>query len=138
MSTLSAVFPKIETSRLDGQAQSFRYKQAALRRLHEALIEAATKLKTSIQADWFISSLEADLELSKTLLELRSLYESLDLQKDIKSIHQIEKGHQNLERTRPLDIVYIKPSKWSLLYSVISPLAAAVAAGCCVVVEVSV
>lgn len=138
MSTLSVAFSKIQASQLDGLAQSFRYKQAALQHLYNALIVAATKIKTSIQADWLLSSSEVDFEFSQSLSELRSLYESLELQKELNSIHQVEKGVQNAERTRPLSVVYIKPSKWSLFYSVISPLSSAIAAGCCTVVEASV
>ena len=137
MSKPSVVFPGIQTSQLDGRAQSFRYKQGQLHRLYEALTRSASTLKLAIQTDSFLSSTEVDFEFAQALSELRLHYESLDLKADLKTVRLVETGVENLERTRPVGMVYIVPSKWSLAFSVLSALGAAVAAGSCVIVEVS-
>jgi acyl-CoA reductase-like NAD-dependent aldehyde dehydrogenase len=137
MSTTSTTFPRIQSSQLDGRAEPFRYRQAQLHRLYESLIEAASTIKLAIQTDSFLTSTEVDFEFARALSELRTHYESLDFQRDLKAVHQIETGVENVQNAKPVGIVYIVPSRWTLTFSVLSALGAAVAAGSCVVVEVS-
>ena len=138
MSTTSMLFPRIQSSQLDGRAQSFRHRQVQLHRLYEALTTSSSKTKLAIQADAILSSTEVDFELTQALTEFRIHYESLDLKKDLESARKIETGVDNVENTRPVGVVYIIPSRWNLTFSVISALGAAIAAGSCVIVEVSV
>lgn len=137
MATISKEFPSIQISHLDGRAHSYRYKQAQFHRLYDILTKSASTLKLAIQADSVLTSIEADFEFARTLLELRTHYDSLDLEGDLKAARKVESGVDNVARTRPLGIVYIIPSKSSLAFSILSALGAAIAAGSCVIVEVS-
>lgn len=130
-------FPEIQLSLLDGRAETFRYREAQLYTLFEALKRSSQKLKVAIQADYLLSATEADLELATTLSELRHHYEALDPQKELEATRQVEKGAENVSRAKPVGIVYIIPSRWSLTFSIVSALSAAMAAGCCAIVEVS-
>jgi acyl-CoA reductase-like NAD-dependent aldehyde dehydrogenase len=123
-------------SRLDHRAQSFRHKQAQLYRLYETLIRSADKVKLATQSDSFLSSTEADYEFARAMSELRTHYESLDLQTELQATRKVVTGVENVEMTKPIGIVYIIPYRRSLVFSVLAALGAAVAAGSCVVVEV--
>ncbi|KEF60635.1 uncharacterized protein A1O9_02196 [Exophiala aquamarina CBS 119918] len=135
MATISKEFPNIQISHLDSRAHSYRYKQAQFHRLYDILTKSSSTLKLAIQADSVLTSMEADFEFASTLLELRTHYDSLDLEKDLRAARKVELGLDNIERTRPVGIVYIIPSKSSLAFSVLSALGAAIAAGACAIVE---
>lgn len=136
MPTLSKL-PNIQVSVLDGRAQSHHYKKDQFRRLHDLLTTSANNLKVAIQADSALNPTEADFEIARALLELRMHYESLDLQRDLVAARKVESGVDNSERVRPVGVVYIIPSKSNLTFSTLSVLGAAIAAGSCIVVEVS-
>lgn len=130
-------FPRIQVSQLDGRAHSFRHKESQFHGLYNGLLKSADTIKLAIQGDYLLTSTEVDFEFAQVLSELRTHFESLDCQKDLKLARLIETGVDNVERTIPVGIVYIVPSKWSLVSSVISVVGAAIVAGSCAIVEVS-
>lgn len=75
-------------------------------------------------------------EYSLSLSELRAQYDSIDFDKEVQLNKTIESGSEGLDRYASVGIVYIVPR--SGLYAVLSPLCAAIAAGSCAIVEVSV
>lgn len=133
---MSKEFLSIQISHLEGRGHTYRYKQEQFHRLYDLLTKSANTLKLAIQADSVLSSAEADFEFARALLELRIHHDSLDLENDLKQARKVETGVDNVERVRPVGIVYIVPSKSSLAFSVLSALGAAIAAGSCVIVEV--
>ena len=78
--------------------------------------------------------MEALFEYSLSLSELRAHYESIDFEKEAQATKTIENGNESLNRSAAIGIVYIVPRGG--LYSVLSSLCAAMAAGNCVIVEV--
>lgn len=97
---------------------------------------SASAIKLAIQADSGHSPNEVEFEFTAAISELKDLYESCNLAQELDSLRRVTKGENNAERTKPVGIVYMVPSTWSLFYSVISPLGAALAAGNCVILEV--
>ena len=136
MSELSRPFPRLQIAQLEGRGQSTRYKQIQFQRLHQALTTSAPAIKLAIQADSGHTTNEVELEFTLALSELRVLYDSLDLPKELDTLRKVTVGQDNLERTKPAGIVYIVPAKWCLFHAIISPLGAALAAGNCVILEV--
>lgn len=130
-------FPRLQIAQIDGQGQPTLRKQAHLRRMFETLTRSASTITLAIQSDSSHSAKEVKLELSLALFELKSLYESLDLAADLRSSQDVPLNQNNLARMRPTGIVYIVPTKHCLFYSAISPVAAAIAAGNAVILEVS-
>ncbi len=130
-------FPNILISYLEGRAQAIHYRQLQLHRLQTELIKSKNEIKTTIRADEGHTALEAEFEYILVLLELRQHYETLDSGKQVASNRQIETGHDNAGRSKSMSIAYIEPCTHTLLYSVFSPVCAAIAAGSCVVLEVS-
>lgn len=136
MSTLSLPFPRLQIAQLEGRGQSTLYRQAQFRRLYKSLTTSAPAIKLAIQADSGHLPNEVEFEFTLAISELRNLYNSLDLAQELDSLRRVTKGQDNVERTKPVGIVYIVPATWSLFYSAISPLGAALAAGNCVILEV--
>lgn len=136
MSTLSRPFPRLQISVLERRAQSTLHKQAQIRQLFSALNSSASAIKLAIQLDSGIQPREAELEFVLALTELRELYGALDIANELDNQRRISDDKDNLERVNPHGIVYVVPGTLSLFYSSVSPLAAAIAAGNCVVLEV--
>ena len=130
--TMSDAFSRIEISVLEGRAQSVRLRQKLLHSLHAALRSSEKAIKQAIADDTGYSDHDINVEYSLTISDLRTHYESLDLRRELDS----QKALQNLEATTCVGSVYIIPAKQNLLYSVISALTAALAAGNCVILEV--
>lgn len=123
---------RIEIASLECKAQSTRFRQKLLHSLHHALTSAEKKIKDAISIDTGYTDLETALEYSLAISELRTHYNSLDLEGDKKSQRAVE----NLNATTSVGIVYITPSNQNLFYSVISGVTAAITAGNCVILEV--
>jgi acyl-CoA reductase-like NAD-dependent aldehyde dehydrogenase len=76
-------------------------------------------------------------EVVLALQELRAHYVSLSLTKDLEAEYRIKNGKDSPDASRGVGIVYITPTTHTLFYSVISALTTALAAGNCIVLEVS-
>jgi acyl-CoA reductase-like NAD-dependent aldehyde dehydrogenase len=136
MAPISLPFPRIQIAQLERRAQSFRYIEAQFHRLYDSLTNSASTIKLAIQADSLHGSAEVDFEFALALSELRAQFNYLNQWKNSVETHYSKSGLTDIKRTRPVGIVYIIPSKWTLTYCVLSALGAAMAAGCCVIVEV--
>ena len=126
------LFPRIQIARLEGRAQSVRLRQSLFHSLNSALTSSESTIKEAIAAETGNSDADITLEYSLALSELRTHYESLDLKTEVKLAHTLE----DADRTTCLGIVYIVPAQRNLLYSALSPICAALAAGNCVILEV--
>jgi aldehyde dehydrogenase (NAD+) len=126
------LFPRLQISRLEGRAQSFRLRQSLFHALHVSLTTSESVIKRAIAADSDGTQEDITLEYALALSELRAHYESLDLGTEVKLAHSPESS----SGTTGVGIVYIVPSQRNIFYSTISPLCAAFAGGNCVIVEV--
>jgi len=105
--------------------------------LQTELVKSKDEIKATIKADVGHTSHEADFEYTLVLSELRQHFQGLNSQDELAATRLIELGHDRFGRSKSISIVYIVPGTHTLLYSVLSPVCAAIAAGNCVIVEVS-
>jgi acyl-CoA reductase-like NAD-dependent aldehyde dehydrogenase len=130
-------FPRISAAHIEGSTRSVRHRQQQFHRLHSTLVSSKSQLVEALSIDNDFTDTEALFEYSLALFDLRHMYESLNLEAELAASNIIGRGHDGLLRKVGLGIVYIMPEKKkSSLYSVLSPLGAAMAAGNCVIVEV--
>lgn len=134
MSTSS--IDRIRAACVDGRARNPRYIQNQLRRLHNELVQSTSNLRSAIQRDTGVSSAEADTEYLLALDCVKTEYSSIDVEKCLEDEYSLAKGKDFPNRRDAVGIVYIKPTQYTLLYSVVASLASAIAAGNCVVLEV--
>lgn len=122
----------------EGRSENVRYRQDQLQSLHAALRDSATAITAAIAVDSGCSPQDADAEFYLGTDALKKSYESLKFEQSLKDEYSVAHGKNNINRRVALGLVAIRPSRHSRLHSVLTPLVAAVAAGNCVLLEVSV
>ena len=127
---------KVSATSLDRRMRDLRYRQRQLSSLHRWLTTHADESKEGVQRDARCTPEEARLVVAKTLLELRHHYDSLDLKQELEAEYSIKRHYSCPERRVAPGIVYIIPERFTLFFSVLSAVCAAVAAGNCCVIEV--
>lgn len=130
------VLERIDAAAIDGRSHNIRYRQGQLHLLAAFIQEHADKICQAIARDSGLSKDETVFELYQSVEAIRTLYGELDVQAAMDEEYSIAKNKDNISARVPIGIVVIRPGQYSRLFSVISPAAAALAAGNCVVVEV--
>lgn len=121
----------------DGRTANIRYRQNELHKLHSALTENADALANAISQDTGATSAEVEAELFLTMDSLRHLYDSLNFVKEMKEEYLVTNGEDNLGRRIGVGLVVVRPTSHTRLFSVLGPICAALAAGNCILLEVS-
>lgn len=129
--------PRIVAANIDGRTQNTRYRQAQFHRLQSALVEHIAEIQDAIRVDSGHTRQEVRAEVVLALQELRAHYVSLSLSKDLEIEYRIKNGKDSADSSRGVGIVYIEPTTHTLFFSIVSALTAALAAGNCIVLEVS-
>ena len=127
----------IKSAVIDGRTRNPRFIQRQLRRLHDALRQNAQALQNAIISDTNVSVWEATLEISLALATVRRQFMNLDVRVMLEDEYRAASGRDWRTRRSPTGLVYIIPQSHTLLYSIVSALSSAIAAGNCVIIEVS-
>lgn len=134
----TAAIDRLQESVVDGRAENGRYRQDQLQSLHKTLREEAGQLCAALQADAARSTTaEVEAEYFLTMQAVKHWYDSIDFEKDLEEEYRVAHGKDNVARRVGAGLVVVKPTSHTRLYSIVAPLAAAVAAGNCIVLEVS-
>jgi acyl-CoA reductase-like NAD-dependent aldehyde dehydrogenase len=126
----------IESAAVDGRARTPRFIQRQLANLHKAITANAKTIQDAIIADTNIQSREAQLEIYLTVRVVRDLYDSFSVEEALSKEYRVANGEDSRNRNDAFGIIYLRPQSHNLVYSIISPLANAIVAGNCVVIEV--
>ncbi|KAF2500889.1 ALDH-like protein [Lophium mytilinum] len=126
---------RIREAAIDGRCQNVIYRQTQLEKLHNVLIDNSESVIQAIYRDGGNSIPEARVEYLLALMCLREYYASLDATKALHEEYAVARGEDAPSLREGVGIVYIVPTTYSLFYSIVVPLSAAVAAGNCVVIE---
>ncbi|RAL07223.1 uncharacterized protein BO97DRAFT_464504 [Aspergillus homomorphus CBS 101889] len=130
-------FPRIISAEIDGRTQNIRYRQNQFHRLQSALVQHVDQIKDALLADSGHAPEEVRAEICLALKELRTHYASLDLTKDLEEEYRVAHGKDNRDGKRGAGIVYIVPCTHTMFFSIVSALSAALAAGNCVILELT-
>jgi acyl-CoA reductase-like NAD-dependent aldehyde dehydrogenase len=133
---LDSPLQRLRASVIDGRAQNSRFKLKQLYSLHAELLVQANAICTAIAEDTQNSAAEVETEFYLTMTALRHFYESIDFGQDLKEEYLVTKNMDNTSRRVGAGIVVIRPTTYTRLFSMIVPIAAAIAAGSCVLLEV--
>jgi acyl-CoA reductase-like NAD-dependent aldehyde dehydrogenase len=128
--------PQLRASVADGRAQNSRFKQKQLQSLHAELLVQADAICAVMARESPNSAAEVETEFYLTMAALRHFYESIDSAQDLKEEYLVTKGVDNTQRRVGAGLVVIRPTYYTMLYSIICPIAAAIAAGNCILLEV--
>ena len=138
MASDTAAIDRLQASVVDGRSENGRYRQDQLQRLHKTLRDEASQITAALVADSKSSSSEVDAEFYLGMEAVRHFYDSLDFEKDLKEEYLVVHGENNVTRRVGAGLVVIRPTAHTRFYSIVTPLAAAIAAGNCIILEVSV
>ena len=128
---------RIQSSVIDGRTETIRFRQDQLQNLHKTLRDEISSICLALTQDSPSSTVEADTEFYLAVDAVRHFYDSLDFQKEIEQEYLIANGKDNKDRRVGAGLVIIRPTTHTRLYSIVNPLAAAISAGNCVILEVS-
>ncbi|KAM7201472.1 hypothetical protein V8F33_003296 [Rhypophila sp. PSN 637] len=139
--TTKQALQRIAESVTDGRAENVRHRQEQLFSLHTTLARDASaichalaqKTKGSRHDE---AKKEAEVEYYLALDAVRHFYDSLDFDEELENEYRVANGKNYQSRRVGYGLVVIRPLEHhSRFYSIIVPLAAALSAGNCVVVE---
>lgn len=122
---------------IDGRTENIRYRQNQLQSLHTALRNEAGSICSALAKDSQASAAEVETEYYLAMDALKHWYDSLDFAEEHKKEYAVVEGKDHPTRRLGVGLVIVRPTSHTRFYSVISPVAAAVSAGNCVVLEVS-
>ena len=129
-------FTAVHAAAVDGRASNIFYRLSQLEKLHNGLVGASAKVQEAIIADSRCTSDEARFEYSLALGALRERYKELDYGVALEEEYRVAKGQSAETLREGFGLVAIRPAEHTLVFSIIAPLAAAIAAGNCVVIQV--
>ena len=135
--TMSTPFAPLRAAAIDGRTHNIYYRQHQLEALHQALLDHSSEIRNAIAADTDHTPAEIAIEIHLALSALKASYETLQPSQAHADEYLIAFGKDAPANTVPAGIAYIEPCAHTLLYSVVAPLSAAIAAGNCVIVLVS-
>ncbi|KAL4865537.1 hypothetical protein BDV12DRAFT_211030 [Aspergillus spectabilis] len=133
----SQPFARIAAAEIDGRTHNIRYRQTQFHRLQSALVQQIDRIKNALQMDSGNVAEEVQAEICLALKEVRTHYLSLNLEEDLEKEYRVAKGRDNADAVRGTGIVYIIPGTHTMFFSVISALSAALAAGNCIILELT-
>ncbi|KAK3359951.1 Aldehyde/histidinol dehydrogenase [Lasiosphaeria hispida] len=131
-----AAFDRLSAAAIDGRTETIRYRQTQLQSLHGVLTNAAAAASACrALAQGSSTPAEAEAEYALAMDAVRHAYDGLDADAELQAEYSVVRGQGNEARRVGVGMVVVRPTKHARFYSVLAPLAAAVAAGNCVVLE---
>jgi hypothetical protein len=122
---------------VDGRAKDLRFRQRQLVSLQQWIVRHTSELEIALNKDspsHFKN--EARFLIARTLLEIKRHYDPLDLKQELKDEYRIMQNRNSVRGYRVEELIYLLPETHTLFFSVLSALAASIAAGSCCLIEV--
>ncbi|EFX04732.1 aldehyde dehydrogenase [Grosmannia clavigera kw1407] len=133
----SLPFPRLQDALIEGRLANVFYRRDQLRHLQEGLVRQKDALQAATVQDGSSTVPEALAELYLTLTAVKQYHDGLKPAGPdglIAAEYRITHGRDAADAQERVGIAVIVPQRHTLVYSVVVPLAAAIAAGNCAVV----
>jgi acyl-CoA reductase-like NAD-dependent aldehyde dehydrogenase len=132
-----AINDQLRAAVADGRTENIRYRQNQLQSFHATLRSHADKICDAIAQDSFTGTRsEAEIEYHHAMSAITQFYSSLDFEKSLKDEYLLANGLDNISRRVGRGLVVLRPTTHTRFYSIVCPIAAAIAAGNCICLEV--
>ncbi|KAL0944143.1 putative aldehyde dehydrogenase [Colletotrichum truncatum] len=132
---MDSAVEKLLVTLVDGRSDGIRFRQDNLRSLHEEMRKESGTLCAAQEKDTGASQAEIEAEYYLAMEAVRHFYESLDFSTELEAEYFVAQGKDNAGRRAGAGLVIIRPTTYTRLFSILNPLAAALAAGCVVALE---
>lgn len=130
-------FSNIRSAAIDGRLQNPIYRKTQLKRLHDTLSQNAAEIQRAITKDTGHTVAEVKVEYWLAMRCLADAYASLDPDGLLKEEYAIASGDDAPDAREPVGIVIIEPAAHTFFYSLLCATVPAIAAGNCIIVQVS-
>lgn len=129
-------FSAIRGAAIDGRLQNPFFRKEQLKKLHNGLVNSATEIQAAILEDSGHSPAEVKVEYWLALKRVEQDYDAIDPEAVLSAEYSIAKNEDAPKAHDPVGIVLIEPATHAFLFSLMSALSPAIAAGNCVIVKV--
>ncbi|KAF3004381.1 hypothetical protein E8E13_010003 [Curvularia kusanoi] len=127
---------QLHATALTARCHNAFFRQKQLKSLHDGLRQDSNTLKDALKADTRVSDVQATVEVAAALELVKEHHASIDPAKELDSEYRVANGKDAGDQTKPWGVVYIEPQQnHTPLFSTISALSAALAAGNCVALK---
>ncbi|KAF3046231.1 hypothetical protein E8E11_004767 [Didymella keratinophila] len=127
---------QLQATALTARCHNSFFRQKQLKSLHDALRQDSNTIKDAIKSDSRVSESEATAELALSLDLVKEHYASINPANELEEEYRLSKGKDAQDQTQPWGVVYIEPQQsHTPLFSIITALSAALAAGNCVALK---
>ncbi|KAK4612274.1 4,4'-diaponeurosporen-aldehyde dehydrogenase [Fulvia fulva] len=130
---MTSNFDRVRAAAIDGRLHNIYHRQVQLERLCAALISNISNIQEAIATDYGHTPAEIAVEYHLAISAVKKCYAELKPKEAHQQEYLIANGTDAPENRVPAGIVYIEPTSHAMLYSVVVPLASALAAGNCVI-----
>lgn len=139
MSNLTtSVFATLEATASTSQCRNPFFQREQLKSVHDILRVNAKKIILAIENDTGVPDIETTAEFAHALSVVKEHYESIDSTKELENEYKPACGKGREDRRVPVGVVYVDPDlSHTPFFSVMVSLSAALAAGNCVLLKVS-
>lgn len=134
---MSKQFSAIRSAAIDGRVHNPIYRKDQLRNLHSALADNASAIQDAIAKDSKHQPSEVKIEYCLALQLIADAYIAINPNQQLEQEYAVTKGQDDVTSREPVGIVVIESSSHAFFYGLISALAPTLAAGNCVIVQVS-
>ncbi|KAH6987358.1 Aldehyde/histidinol dehydrogenase [Ilyonectria sp. MPI-CAGE-AT-0026] len=132
---MDTAIERLQDAVVDGRAETLRFRQNLMHALHLALRTNAADICAAMAKDTGASAAEVDAEFFLAMEAVRHFYDGLDFQKSLEDEYSVARGKDNAGRRVGYGLVVLRPTSHTRFFSIVSPLAAALSAACCVALE---
>ena len=126
---------RVYAASTDSRTSNVRFIQEQLKVLHQSFVDQRETILSTLVGN-LLTQPEAEVEYSLALASVRQHYEAIDFNKAIEDEYKIAQGKDNSERRVGYGVVIVKPTGHTRLFSIVSVVACAIAAGNTFIVEV--
>ncbi len=136
MSQQPQALSKLQEAVTDGRLANVFFRREQLSRLHDTVLQNKETIVDGIVKDSGNTAAEAFAEFYATLSAITSYHDQLQPEAELDAEYRIARGQDAPEAREGVGIVLIRPQTHTFVYSVLTPVSAAIAAGNCVAVVV--
>jgi acyl-CoA reductase-like NAD-dependent aldehyde dehydrogenase len=130
-------FSKVRCAAIDGRVHNVIYRKTQLENLFAILVKNAAAMEEAISQDTGNRKTEVKMEVCLAIQSVRNDYHSLDPVQILEAEYRVAKGFDNQENRTPFGVIVIVPSTHTFVYSVVSAVSSSIAAGNCIILQVS-
>lgn len=127
---------RILAAAVDGQAQTQRFIQRQLSRMHESFVKDGPDIRAAMKKDSSQTVSEIEIQYTLALESIANSFAESNFERALATEYKIANRENTPDHRCAYGVVYIAPASYNLVYSCVAAVATAIAAGNCVVLEV--